>query len=55
MICRSCSKRSASICAVAVLTFQLNYVQDKPIGSPFADFYADLTKFIGDDTLAARP
>jgi len=31
--------------------FQLNYVQDKPIGSPFADFYEDLTKYTQDDTL----
>jgi len=35
--------------------FHLNYVQDKPIGSPFADFYADLTKFTGDDTLPQDP
>ena len=35
--------------------FHLNYVQDKPIGAPFADFYADLTKFIGDDTLPLDP
>ena len=35
--------------------FQLNYVQDKPIGSPFADFYADLTKFMADDTLPQDP
>ncbi len=31
--------------------FHLNYVQDKPIGSPFADFYTDLTEYTGDDTL----
>ncbi len=31
--------------------FQLNYVQDKPIGSPFADFYEDLTKYTQDDSL----
>ena len=35
--------------------FQLNYVQDKPIGAPFADFYADLTKYTGDDTLPQDP
>jgi multiple sugar transport system substrate-binding protein len=35
--------------------FQLNYVQDKPIGAPFADFYADLSKFVGDDTLPQDP
>ena len=35
--------------------FQLNYVQDKPIGAPFADFYADLTEFTGDDTLPQDP
>jgi multiple sugar transport system substrate-binding protein len=35
--------------------FQLNYVQDKPIGAPFADFYADLTKFTSDDTLPQDP
>jgi multiple sugar transport system substrate-binding protein len=35
--------------------FQLNYVQDKPIGAPFADFYTDLSKFIGDDTLPQDP
>lgn len=35
--------------------FVLNYVQDKPIGSPFADFYADLTPMIDDDTLPQDP
>ena len=35
--------------------FHLNYVQDKPIGSPFADFYADLTEYTGDDTLPQDP
>ena len=35
--------------------FHLNYVQDKPIGSPFADFYADLTAYTGDDTLPQDP
>ena len=35
--------------------FHLNYVQDKPIGSPFADFYADLTQYTGDDTLPQDP
>ena len=28
----------------------VSYVQDKPIGSP-ADYYADLTPMLGDDTL----
>src|SRR3954447_16025902 len=31
--------------------FVLNYVQDKPIGAPFADFYADLSKYTKDETL----
>ncbi len=31
--------------------YQLNYIQDKPIGSPFADFYEDLTNYTKDDTL----
>lgn len=31
--------------------FPVSYVQDKPIGSPFADYYADLTPLLGDDTL----
>ncbi|MDJ0946999.1 MAG: extracellular solute-binding protein [Kiloniellales bacterium] len=35
--------------------FHLNYVQDKPIGSPFADFYADLTPMLGDETLPQDP
>ena len=35
--------------------FQLNYVQDKPIGAPFADFFADLTQYTGDDTLPQDP
>lgn len=35
--------------------FHLNYVQDKPIGAPFADFYADMSKFIGDETLPLDP
>ncbi|MFK7858146.1 MAG: extracellular solute-binding protein [Granulosicoccus sp.] len=35
--------------------FQLNYIQDKPIGSPFADFYEDLTKYAQDDTLPQDP
>lgn len=33
----------------------LNYVQDKPIGAPFADFYADLTPLFGDETLPQDP
>jgi multiple sugar transport system substrate-binding protein len=35
--------------------FHLNYVQDKPIGSPFADFYADLTPYLADETLPQDP
>lgn len=35
--------------------YHLNYVQDKPIGSPFADYYADLSPMIGDDTLPQDP
>jgi multiple sugar transport system substrate-binding protein len=35
--------------------FQLNYVQDKPIGAPFADYFADLSKFTQDDTLPQDP
>ena len=35
--------------------YHLNYVQDKPIGSPFADFYADLNDFSVDDTLPLDP
>ena len=35
--------------------YVLNYVQDKPIGAPFADFYADMTPMFGDDTLPQDP
>jgi multiple sugar transport system substrate-binding protein len=35
--------------------FHLNYVQDKPIGSPFADYYADYTPYLTDDTLPQDP
>ena len=35
--------------------FALNYVQDKPIGSPFADFYADMKPLFADDTLPQDP
>ena len=35
--------------------FPISYAQDKPIGSPFADFYADLTPLLGDDTLPQDP
>jgi multiple sugar transport system substrate-binding protein len=35
--------------------FHLNYVQDKPIGAPFADFWVDLNKFMADDTLPQDP
>jgi len=31
--------------------YVLQYAQDKPIGSPFADFYADLTPMLTDETL----
>jgi multiple sugar transport system substrate-binding protein len=32
-------------------TYQMGYVQDKPIGCPFADFFTDLNKMFHDDTL----
>ena len=35
--------------------YVLNYVQDKPIGSPFADFYTDMTPMFGDATLPQDP
>ena len=35
--------------------FQLNYVQDKPIGAPFADFFANLLDYTKDDTLPQDP
>lgn len=35
--------------------YVLNYVQDKPIGAPFADFYVDLSTMFGDDTLPQDP
>lgn len=35
--------------------FHLNYVQDKPIGSPFADFYQDLSGYLSDDSLPQDP
>jgi len=35
--------------------FPVSYVQDKPIGAPFADFYADMSPMIGDDTLPQDP
>jgi multiple sugar transport system substrate-binding protein len=35
--------------------FHLNYVQDKPIGAPFADYFANLNDFINDDTLPQDP
>jgi multiple sugar transport system substrate-binding protein len=35
--------------------FHLNYVQDKPIGAPFADYFANLNEFINDDTLPQDP
>lgn len=35
--------------------YVLQYSQDKPIGSPFADFYADLSPMFGDETLPQDP
>jgi multiple sugar transport system substrate-binding protein len=35
--------------------YVLNYVQDKPIGAPFGEFYADMTPFFGDATLPQDP
>ncbi len=35
--------------------YVLQYAQDKPIGAPFADFYADLSPMFGDDTLPQDP
>ena len=35
--------------------FILEYVQDKPIGAAFADQFADLSKYIKDDTLPQDP
>lgn len=35
--------------------YALNYVQDKPIGAPFADFYADMSGMFGDETLPQDP
>ena len=35
--------------------FLCEYVQDKPIGAPYADFYFDLKKYIGDSTLPQNP
>lgn len=35
--------------------FPISYVQDKPIGAPFADYYADLTPMLGDETLPQDP
>ena len=31
--------------------YQLGYVQDKPIGAPFADFFTDMTPMFSDNTL----
>ena len=31
--------------------YVLNYVQDKPIGAPFGEFYADMTPLFGDAIL----
>ena len=35
--------------------YHLNYDQDKPMGTKFADYWVDLNKFIGDDTLPQDP
>ncbi len=35
--------------------FHLNYIQDKPIGSPFAGFYEDLSRYTQDNTLPQDP
>ena len=35
--------------------FQLDYVQDKPIGAPFADFFEDLSELTKDETLPQDP
>lgn len=35
--------------------YVLNYVQDKPIGAPFADYYVDMTPLFGDNTLPQDP
>ena len=35
--------------------YPLQYVQDKPIGAPFGDLYADLSPLFGDDTLPQDP
>ena len=35
--------------------YPISYVQDKPIGSPFADYYADLTPMLTDETLPQDP
>lgn len=35
--------------------YVLQYCQDKPIGAPFADFFADLTPLFGDETLPQNP
>lgn len=35
--------------------YVVNYVQDKPIGAPFADFFVDFTPMFGDQTLPQDP
>ncbi|MCF8490956.1 MAG: ABC transporter substrate-binding protein [Rhodospirillum sp.] len=35
--------------------YVLNYVQDKPIGAPFADFFVDQSRMFGDETLPQDP
>jgi multiple sugar transport system substrate-binding protein len=35
--------------------YVLNYVQDKPIGAPFGEFYTDMTPMFGDATLPQDP
>jgi multiple sugar transport system substrate-binding protein len=36
-------------------TYQLGYIQDKPVGAAFADFFTDLNKLFHDSTLPANP
>ena len=36
-------------------TYQLSYIQDKPIGAAFADFYTDLNTLFHDNTVPKNP
>lgn len=36
-------------------SYHLNYAQDKPMSTMFADYWADFNEFIGDDTLPQDP